>query len=108
MVPPEVRKVYAETYARTGFRGGMNWYRNFDANWERLGGVDHRLSMPCQMISAECDYMLPPKLAGWMPMLCKDLDMNVIEDIGHWTQYEAPAELSELMLGWLQTRFPNG
>ncbi len=108
VVPPEVRKVYAETYARTGFRGGMNWYRNFDANWERLGGVDHRLSMPCQMISAECDYMLPPKLAGWMPMLCKDLDMNVIEDIGHWTQYEAPAELSELMLGWLQTRFPNG
>ena len=42
-----------------------------------------------------------------MPILCKDLDMNVIEDIGHWTQYEAPAELSELMLGWLKTRFPN-
>ena len=85
----------------------MNWYRNFDANWERLGGVDHRLSMPCQMIAAECDYMLPPKLAAWMPMLCSNLDMNVIEGIGHWTQYEAPQELSELMLGWLTHRFPS-
>ncbi|CAN0246897.1 unnamed protein product [Chrysoparadoxa australica] len=33
--------------------------------------------------------------------------MNVIEGIGHWTQYEAPQELSELMLGWLTRRFPS-
>lgn len=104
VVPPEIRSQYAEIYARTGFRGGLNWYRNFDANWERLGGVDHRLSMPCLMIAAECDFMLPPKLAGWMPMLCKDFTLHVIEGCGHWTQYEAPLELSAVLLAWLEQR----
>src|SRR4051812_46781229 len=26
--------VFAAAYARTGFRGGLNWYRNIDRNWE--------------------------------------------------------------------------
>ena len=25
---------YAGEFARTGFRGGLNWYRNIDRNWE--------------------------------------------------------------------------
>ncbi|MCR9129245.1 MAG: alpha/beta hydrolase [Alphaproteobacteria bacterium] len=106
VVPQDIRARYAEAYRRSGFRGGFNWYRNFDANWERMGGVDHRLSMPVLMITAECDFMLPPKLAGWMPALCSDLTMEMIEGIGHWTQYEAPAHLSALMLAWLEERFP--
>ena len=27
---------YAAEFARTGFRGGLNWYRNIDRNWELL------------------------------------------------------------------------
>jgi len=107
VVPAEARAHYAEVYKHSGFRGGFNWYRNFDANWERLGGVDHRLSMPCLMVAAECDFMLPPKLSGWMPALCSDLEMNVIEEIGHWTMYEAGDELSRILLDWLGRRFPN-
>ncbi|MCP2679445.1 alpha/beta hydrolase [Maricaulaceae bacterium NA33B04] len=106
VVPPDIRKKYAEAYAKSGFRGGMNWYRNFDANWERMGGVDHRLSMPVFMITAECDFMLPPKLAAWMPALCSDLTMEMIEDVGHWTMYEAPEHLNALLLTWLEDRFP--
>jgi len=105
VVSPETRKLYAAAYRRSGFRGGLNWYRNFDANWESMGGVDHRLSMPCLMIAAECDFMLPPRLAGWMPALCRDFEMHVIGDTGHWTQYEAPGQLSALMLDWLERRF---
>jgi pimeloyl-ACP methyl ester carboxylesterase len=95
---PEARAQYAGIYRQSGFRGGFNWYRNFDRNWERMGGVDHRLSMPVFMITAECDVMLPPKLAAWMPALCSDLTMEMIEDIGHWTQYEAPDQLNALLL----------
>jgi len=105
VVPAQVRAEYARIYARTGFRGGLNWYRNFDANWQRMGGVDHRLAMPCLMISAECDFMLPPKLAGWMPALCADFEMHIIEDCGHWTQYEAPEALSAHLIDWLGRRF---
>jgi pimeloyl-ACP methyl ester carboxylesterase len=105
VVGPELRAAYAEAYRRSGFRGGLNWYRNLDANWARMGGVDHRLSMPCLMISAECDVMLPPKMTAWMPALCKDLELEVIDGIGHWTQHEAPEQLNALMLDWLKRRF---
>ncbi len=31
--------VYETEFRRTGFTGGLNWYRNFDRNWELDGGV---------------------------------------------------------------------
>lgn len=109
VVGPEDRAVYAEAYRRTGFGPGMNLYRNFDANWQRMGGVDHRLAMPCLMVSAEKDFMLPPKLAGFMPALCSDVEFRVIEGCGHWTMWEAPEALNAHMLDWLERRFPaNG
>lgn len=105
VVGSELRTVYADAYRRSGFSGGINWYRNLDANWARMGGVDHRLSLPCLMVSAECDFMLPPRLTAWMPALCSDLELEVIDEIGHWTQHEAPDQLSALMLSWLERRF---
>jgi pimeloyl-ACP methyl ester carboxylesterase len=106
VVPPAERAVYAEAYGKTGFGPGLNLYRNFDANWQRMGGVDHRVSLPSLMISAECDFMLPPKLAAWMPALCSDLERHTIEGCGHWTMWERPGELNALMLDWLGRRFP--
>ncbi len=106
VVGPEDRAYYVEAYRKSGFYGGINLYRNFDANWERMGGVDHRLAMPCLMVSADADFMLPPKLAGWMPALCKDVEFNVIEGCGHWTMWEHPEQLNAIMLDWLQRRFP--
>lgn len=106
VVRPEDRAVYAEAYRKTGWSPGMNLYRNFDANWSRMGGVDHRLSMPCLMLSTDSDFMLPPHLTKWMPALCADLEHHVIEGCGHWTMWEKPTELNALMLDWLMRRFP--
>jgi hypothetical protein len=47
--------VYAQTFERTGYRGGLNWYRNVDRNWEHTGflseaKINHyekRLSQDC-------------------------------------------------------------
>ena len=30
--------VFVETFGRTGFTGGINWYRNFTRNWIHVGG----------------------------------------------------------------------
>lgn len=106
VVGPEDRKVYAEAYRQSGFAGGINLYRNFDRNWERMGGVDHRLTMPCLMVSADADFMLPPKLAAWMPALCRDVEFNTLEGCGHWTMWEQPDMLNVIMLEWLTRRFP--
>lgn len=104
-VPPEERKVYAAAYRRTGFAPGFGLYRNLDANWERMAGVDHRLAMPCLMVLAERDFMLPPALARWMPALCADLETHTLDACGHWTMWERPAELSALVTDWLARRF---
>ncbi|WP_417487081.1 alpha/beta fold hydrolase [Maricaulis sp.] len=106
VVGPDDRAVYADAYRKTGFGPGINLYRNFDANWRRMGGVDHRIALPCLMISAELDFMLPPKLAGWMPALCKDVEFAVLDACGHWTMWEQPEALNGYMLDWLERRFP--
>ena len=107
VVPAAERAHYAEAYRKTGFASTIHMYRNFDANWERMGGVDHRLAMPCLMVSAERDVFLSPAMTRWMPALCKDVEMHTIEACGHWTMWEAPDSLNRLMLDWLDRRFPS-
>ena len=56
---------YVETFARTGFRGGINWYRNFDRNWERHPEIGvEKVSHPALMVTAEWDVVLSPP---WRP-----------------------------------------
>ena len=40
---------YAAEFTRTGFGGGLNWYRNIDRNWELLApfaGVARQRARP--------------------------------------------------------------
>jgi len=107
LLTPEELDYYVEAYKTAGFRGGINWYRNFDANAERHPEVGRQvLELPCLMVTAERDLALPPALAASMPERVKDLEMHMIEGCGHWTQQEKPQELSALMLDFLQRRFP--
>lgn len=105
VVPDADREVFVRAYEKTGFSGGINWYRNFDANWQRMDGVDPVVRAPCLMISAEKDFMLPPSLTRWMEFLTPDLEKHVIDNIGHWTQWEAPEALNQHLCDWLQRRF---
>jgi pimeloyl-ACP methyl ester carboxylesterase len=97
---------YTEAFTKSGYRGGVSWYRNFDRNWERhpevgVATIDH----PALMLTAEWDMALPPAMAADMPSRCSDLEMHMIPECGHWTQQEKPEELSMLMVDWLKRRF---
>jgi pimeloyl-ACP methyl ester carboxylesterase len=96
---------YVEAFEKTGFTGGLNWYRNFTRNWERSAELDYRIELPCLMICAANDFALRPELADAMDDLCPDLEKHVIPDCGHWTQAEKPQELNALMTDWLARRF---
>jgi pimeloyl-ACP methyl ester carboxylesterase len=99
--------VFAETFGRTGFTGGLNWYRNFDHNWEltkRFEGA--HVDVPCLMVTAEWDPVLSPALAQGMDQWVGDLETHMISQCGHWTQQEHPVELNALLLDWLGRRFP--
>ena len=98
--------VYVDAFTRTGFTGGLNWYRNMDRNWEttpQLAGA--RISVPSLMVVAEWDMALRPELAEPMKGLVDDLEMVRLAKCGHWTQHERPDELNRILVDWLSRRF---
>lgn len=104
---PEELAVFVEAFRRTGFTGGINWYRNFTRNWEKADGLPTRIDgIPCLMLMAEHDVVLPPSMTERMPDQIEDLERVLIEGSGHWTQQEKPAEVNAAILEWLERKFP--
>ena len=101
----EEKKVFVDTFTRTGFTGGINWYRNFTRNWERSADLDFTVHVPSLMIMAEHDLVLPPSAADGMEKLVPDLEKYLVKDSGHWTQQERPAEVSDKLIEWYRRRF---
>jgi pimeloyl-ACP methyl ester carboxylesterase len=98
---------FVETFERTGFTGGINWYRNFTRNWERSAHLVDKVGVPSLMIMAENDAVLPPSAADGMEAFIPDLEKTLIRQSGHWTQQEKPEAVNEAVLGWLNRRFPK-
>jgi pimeloyl-ACP methyl ester carboxylesterase len=94
--------VFVKAFEKTGFRGGLNWYRNIDRNWEESASLPQRVEQPALMITAELDVVLRPEMAEgmqtWVPNLRKTV---LIKGSGHWTQQEKPAEVNRALLDFL-------
>jgi microsomal epoxide hydrolase/non-specific protein-tyrosine kinase len=105
VVSEEDRAVYVRAYRRSGFRGGVNLYRNVDRNWEIMRDVDPKIAAPALWIGGELDLFLPPESADNMGELIPDLEKHVLSGCGHWLTWEKPAELNALIIDWLKRRF---
>ncbi|MDP2260862.1 MAG: alpha/beta hydrolase [Caulobacter sp.] len=106
LLTDEEFEAFVETFERTGFTGGINWYRNFTRNWHASKDLEHRVHQPSLMIMAEKDAVLPPSAADGMEALIPDLEKQLVLGSGHWTQQEEPEQVNRLMLDWLDRRFP--
>jgi len=100
---------YAGEFARTGFRGGLNWYRNIDRNWELLAPfAGARVMVPALYIAGDRDPVvrfpgidrLIPNLASFVPQLHKTI---MLPGCGHWTQQERAAEVNAAMIDFLRS-----
>ncbi|MGO8914685.1 MAG: alpha/beta fold hydrolase [Stellaceae bacterium] len=100
---------YAAEFARTGFRGGLNWYRNIDRNWELLAPfVGARVTVPALYIAGDRDLVvafrgmdqLIPNLSKIVPQLRGTV---MLPGCGHWTQQERPDEVNAAMIGFLRS-----
>ncbi len=100
-------EAFVETFERTGFTGGINWYRNFTRNWERSAGIEEKVKVACLMIMAEKDAVLPPSSADGMEAYVPDLEKVLIKDSGHWTQQEQPEAVNAAILDWMDRHFPT-
>lgn len=96
---------YTAAFRKSGFTGGINWYRNFSRNWKDSEGLVEKVSVPSLMISAADDIVLRPSMADGMERFVPDLEKHVIPECGHWTQAEQPEALNRLMIDWLKRRF---
>jgi pimeloyl-ACP methyl ester carboxylesterase len=96
---------FADSFARSGFTGGINWYRNFRRNWERSEGMSDHIDQPCLMITAENDAVLPPIMSAGMEDLIPNLSRHNVADSGHWTQQEQPDEVTRVIADWMYRTF---
>jgi len=99
---------YAGEFARVGFRGGLNWYRNIDRNWELLAPwAGAQVTVPALYVAGERDLVLAfpgmdqlvPALPRFIPNLRKTV---ILPGCGHWTQQERPVEVNAAMLEFLR------
>ena len=97
-------EVFAHAFERTGFTGGLNWYRNFDRNWETTAYLTGAKVMhPALMLTAELDPVLRPEMADGMSLWVPNpRDTILIKGSGHWTQQEKPDEVNRALLAFLQ------
>jgi len=95
--------VFVDAFARAGFTGGLNWYRNLDRNWELSEHLaETRIDQPAMFLTGERDpvrTMMPDSLMdGWVTDLRARV---VVPGAGHWVQQEAPEAVNASLLEWL-------
>ncbi|KAM3857081.1 bifunctional epoxide hydrolase 2-like [Diretmus argenteus] len=94
---------YVSQYQDGGFRRPLNWYRNVEANWRwACSCPTGKLLMPALMVTAGKDIVLLPVFSKGMEDLIVNLTREHIEECGHWTQMERPAEVNSILISWLQ------
>jgi pimeloyl-ACP methyl ester carboxylesterase len=101
-------EVYVDQFQRTGYRGGLNWYRNIDRNWELMAPfAGLKITVPALLIAGDRDLVLAfrgmdeviSNLPRNVPKLQKTL---ILPGCGHWTQQERPQEINEAMIEFLR------
>ncbi|UXA09128.1 alpha/beta hydrolase [Mycobacterium sp. SMC-2] len=94
---------YISEFSRTGFTGGLNWYRNFDRNWETTPELaDAKITVPALFIGGTADPVLTFTRADRAAELITGPYRQVmIEDAGHWLQQERPDEVNTALLDFL-------
>jgi pimeloyl-ACP methyl ester carboxylesterase len=99
---------YAGEFARTGFRGGLNWYRNLDRNWELLAPyAGMRIGVPALFVAGDRDPVLSfpgmdialKNLSDTVPHLRKAL---ILPGCGHRTQQERSRDVNAAMIEFLK------
>ena len=98
---------YAGEFTRSGFRGGLSWYRNIDRNWELLAPfAGAKVTVPALYIAGDRDLVVAfrnmdrviANLADNVPLLRGTI---MLPGCGHWTQQERASEVNAAMIDFL-------
>jgi len=109
-LPEEDLAVYTAEYARTGFQGGLQWYRCGTGGRhipEMQAWSGRTIDVPACFIAGRSDwgvFQKPGDFEAMRETACTRLrGTHWVEGAGHWVQQEQPAEVSRLLLDFLAT-----
>lgn len=96
--------VYASEFGRTGFQGGLQWYRGrTQGTWNGDTLFAGRtIDVPSIFIAGASDwgiYQFPGAIEAMETRVCtKFRGLHLIDGAGHWVQQEQPAEVVRLLV----------
>jgi pimeloyl-ACP methyl ester carboxylesterase len=108
-LPDAELQEYTRQYTRTGFQGGLQWYRcAIDPKYriELQTYSDRTIDVPSCFIAGASDwgvYQQPGSFEKMQSTACSQmLGVHLVQGAGHWLQQERPEETSRLLLNFLQ------
>ena len=108
-LPDSELSFYSAEYQRTGFQGGLQWYRcgtsgAFTSELETFSG--RSIEVPSCFISGKRDwgtYQRPGVFEAMQASACtRMLGCHLVDGAGHWVQQEQPARVTHLLLDFLR------
>ncbi len=94
---------YTREFERTGFRGGLNRYRNMDRDWEQLPQLaGAKVQQPALFIAGDRDGVLLFGVDAMKANVPNLRDVITPSGCGHWTQQERPDEVNAALIRFLQ------
>jgi pimeloyl-ACP methyl ester carboxylesterase len=112
-LPDNELAVYSAEYARTGFQGGLNWYRSrtggaFESELELFCG--RTIDVPALFISGKSDwgvYQRPGAFERMQTTACPRMTgCHLLDGAGHWVQQEQADKVAALLVGFLRQQNP--
>ncbi len=94
---------FADAYRKTGFTGGINWYRNMEHNWSSTKDVLQRVRPRTLFIGARDDVVIPMEDIESMRQHVDDLHIEVLAPCGHWSQQERPDDVNRLIVDFFSS-----
>src|SRR6516225_9806689 len=108
-LPDNELRVYSTEYQRTGFQGGLQWYRSrtegrYDSELQLFSG--RTIDVPSLFVAGKSDwgtYQRPGNFERMQQSACTHMvGCHLIDGAGHWVQQEQPERVSELLIELLQ------
>jgi pimeloyl-ACP methyl ester carboxylesterase len=110
-LPEGELQVYSGEFTRTGFQGGLQWYRcgtdpKFAADLQLFDG--RTIDVPACFIAGKSDwgiYQRPGALERMQMSACTRMTgCHLVDGAGHWVQQEQPEQVSDLLLAFLRAQ----
>ena len=107
-LPDHELAVYTTEFARTGFQGGLQWYRcqteGLNADLRVFAG--RRIEVPSCFVSGRSDWgpwQSPGALESMQARACTRMQgVHWVDGAGHWVQQEQPAEVTRHLLNFIR------